>query len=207
MEHTQQDRTLALAGIYQSAKLVQEIARTGSVPDANLSALLETLFRFDANSVIEVYGDSSTVKKGLQVLVDQLSGKRQQSDMELTRYAIGLLQLEKSLSRKPSVMDELARQLQTTQDKMEYFDLTHENIIASLAEIYQQYVSPLAAKIMVKGEGDYLSQAYNANKIRAILLAGIRSAVLWRQCGGTRWQLLFSRKAYLQSAEELLRTI
>jgi high frequency lysogenization protein len=207
MEHTQQDRTLALAGIYQSAKLVQEIARTGSVSDANLSALLETLFRFDANSVLEVYGDSSTVKKGLQVLADQLSGKRQQSDMELTRYAIGLLQLEKSLSGKPSVMDELARQLQTTQDKMEYFDLTHENIIASLAEIYQQYVSPLAAKIMVKGEGDYLSQAYNANKIRAILLAGIRSAVLWRQCGGTRWQLLFSRKRYLQSAEELLRTI
>ncbi len=207
MEHTQQDRTFALAGIYQAAKLVQEIARSGSVADANLSPLLETLFRFDANSVNEVYGDSSTVKKGLQVLADQLSGKRQQSDMELTRYAIGLLQLEKSLYRKPSVMDELARQLQTTQDKMEYFDLTHENIIASLAEVYQQYVSPLAAKIMVKGEADYLSHAYNANKIRAILLAGIRSAVLWRQCGGTRWQLLFSRKRYLQSAEALLRTI
>lgn len=63
MEHTQQDRTLALAGIYQAAKLVQEIARNGSVADANLSALLETLFRFDANSVLEVYGDSSTVKK------------------------------------------------------------------------------------------------------------------------------------------------
>jgi len=207
MDHTQQDRTLALAGIYQAARLVQEIARTGSVADANLSPLLETLFRFDANSVLEVYGDSSTVKKGLQVLADQLSGKRQPSDMELTRYAIGLLQLEKSLFRKPSVMDELARQLQATQDKMEYFDLTHENIIASLAEVYQQYVSPLAAKIMVKGEADYLSQTYNANKIRAILLAGIRSAVLWRQCGGTRWQLLFSRKRYLQSAESLLRTI
>jgi high frequency lysogenization protein len=207
MQHTQQDRTLALAGIYQAAKLVQEIARTGSVADANLSALLETLFRFDANNVLEVYGDNSTVKKGLQCLSDQLSGKRQQSDMELTRYVIGLLQLEKSLSRNPSVMDELARQLQATQDKMEYFDLTHENIIASLAEVYQQYVSPLAAKIMIKGEADYLSQAYNANKIRAILLAGIRSAVLWRQCGGTRWQLLFSRKRYLQSAEALLRTI
>ncbi len=207
MEHTQQDRTLALAGIYQAAKLVQEIARTGSVANANLSPLLETLFRFDANSVLEVYGDSSTVKKGLQVLADQLSGNRQQSDMELTRYAIGLLQLEKSLSRKPSVMDELARQLQTTQDKMEYFDLTHENIIASLAEIYQQFISPLAAKIMVKGEGDYLSQTHNVNKIRAILLAGIRSAVLWRQCGGTRWQLLFSRNRYLQSAQALLKTI
>lgn len=207
MDHTQQDRTLALAGIYQAAILVQDIARTGSVANANLSALLETLFRFDANSVNEVYGDSSTVKKGLQVLVDQLSGKRQQINMELTRYAVGLLQLEKSLSRKSSVMEELARQLQSTQDKMEYFDLTHENIIASLADVYQQYVSPLAAKIMVKGEANYLSQAHNANKIRAILLAGIRSAVLWRQCGGSRWQLLFSRKRYLQSAEALLRTI
>jgi len=207
MNHNQYDRTLALAGIYQSVKLVQDIARSGSIADANMSSILETLFRFDANSVAEVYGDASTVKKGLQILVDQLSGKKQNADMEITRYAIQLLHLEKTLKKTPNIMDELSIQLEKTQSKMEYFDLTHENIIASLADIYQEYISPLGAKIMVKGEADYLSQTGQANKIRALLLAGIRSAVLWRQCGGSRWQLIFSRKSYLTSAQEILNTI
>jgi len=207
MKHTFEDRTLALAGIYQSVILVKDIARKGSVSDAHLSTLLETLFRFDANNVIDVYGDASTVKKGLQTLIDQLSGKKDSADMEITRYAIQLLSLEKALKKSPNVMQQLSEQLEKTQGKMDYFDLSHENIIASLADIYQQYVSPLSTKIMIKGEANFLSQASNANKIRALLLAGIRSAVLWRQCGGSRWQLLFSRKSYLESAQNILKTI
>jgi len=207
MKHTFEDRTLALAGIYQSVILVKDIARKGSVSDAHLSTLLETLFRFDANNVIDVYGDASTVKKGLQILIDQLSGKKDSADMEITRYAIQLLSLEKALKKSPNVMQQLSEQLEKTQGKMDYFDLSHENIIASLADIYQQYVSPLSTKIMIKGEANFLSQASNANKIRALLLAGIRSAVLWRQCGGSRWQILFSRKSYLNSAQNILKTI
>ena len=207
MNHTQEDRTLALAGIYQSVKLVQEIARNGSVSDVHISSLLETLFRFDVNTVTDVYGDTSTVKKGLQMLADQLSGKKDSTDMEITRYAIQLLNLEKALKKSPKIMQELSDQLEKTQAKMEYFAPNHENIIASLADIYQQYVSPLGAKLMIKGEANFLSQSSNANKIRALLLAGVRSAVLWRQCSGSRWQLLFSRKDYLTSAQKLLNQI
>lgn len=207
MQHTQLDKTLALAGVYQSVILVQEIAHTGSVPDVQLTALLETLFRFDANTVSEVYGDASTVRKGLKTLVEQLSGNTQQSDKEIIRYGVNLLHLEKILRRSPGTMEELASSLESTEAKMDYFDLSHENIIASLAEVYQQHISPLGPKIMVQGEHTYLSQSGNANKIRALLLAGIRSAVLWRQCGGNRWQLLFSRAKYMQSAKQLLGNI
>jgi len=207
MNHTQEDRTLALAGIYQAVKLVQEIARKGSISDAHISSLLETLFRFDVNTAADVYGDTSTVKKGLQMLADQLSGKSSATDMEITRYAIQLLNLEKALKKSPTVMQELSEKLEKTQAKMEYFDPNHENIIASLADIYQENISPLGTKLMIKGETNFLTQASNANKIRALLLAGIRSAVLWRQCGGSRWQLLFSRKDYLKSATKLLNQI
>jgi len=207
MEHTQQDKTLALAGVYQSVILVQELAHKGSVSDAQLAPLLETLFRFDASSVMDVYGDSSSVKKGLKALVEQLSGNTQQADKEIIRYGVNLLHLEKLLRRSPQTMDKLADSLQKTQEKMEYFDVNHENIIASLADIYQQLISPIGPKIMVQGDHTYLSQPANANKIRALLLAGIRSAVLWNQCGGSRLQLLFSRKKYIQSAEQLLRSV
>ncbi len=58
---------------------------------------------------------------------------------------------------------------------------------------------------MVKGEEKFLSQTNNANKIRALLLSGIRSAVLWRQVGGNRWQLLLKRKYFVSEANRILR--
>ncbi len=207
MQHSQADRTLALAGIYQSVLLVQEVARTGSVPAAQLSSMLETLFRFDASSVVEVYGDASTVKRGLKMLIEQLSGNTQNIDREIIQYGVSLLHLEKLLSKSQPLMNKLARDLEQVQGKMEYFDVSHENIVAALADIYQQDISPIGPKIMVQGEHIHLSQQSNANKIRALLFAGLRSAVLWRQCGGTRLQLLFSRKKYLASAEQILNTI
>ena len=39
--------------------------------------------------------------------------------------------------------------------------------------------------------------------IRALLLAGIRSAVLWRQLGGRRWRLVTQRQRLLQIAHDL----
>ncbi|RDH83986.1 MAG: lysogenization regulator HflD [endosymbiont of Galathealinum brachiosum] len=205
MEYNQQDRTLALAGIYQSVILVKEVANTGNVADAQLTSILETLFRFDANNVMDVYGDTSTIKKGLTALHDQLSGNQNKDDIDITRYVIQLLHLEKTLKKSPSMMDKLASELENTRSKMDYFHVSHENIIASLADIYQQHISPIGPKIMVQGEHTYLSQSRNANKIRALLFAGIRSAVLWRQCGGSRWQLLLSRKKYIDSAKALLK--
>ncbi|VAW64371.1 High frequency lysogenization protein HflD [hydrothermal vent metagenome] len=205
MQHSQTDKTLALAGIYQAAILVKAIATTGNVADAHLASILETLFRFDANKVMDVYGDVSTVKKGLKVLSDQLSGNTENMDMDITRYVIKLLHLEKALRKSPQMMDKLSDELEKTQSKVDYFHVSHENIVASLADIYQQNISPIGAKIMVQGEEIYLSQNNNANKIRALLFAGIRSAVLWRQCGGSRLQLLFSRKKYIESARQLLK--
>jgi len=82
MEHNQQDRTMALAGVYQAVILVKEVANTGNIADAQLAPILETLFRFDANKVIDVYGDNNTIKKGLNALRGQLSGNKQTIDMQ-----------------------------------------------------------------------------------------------------------------------------
>jgi len=207
MEHNQQDRTMALAGVYQAVILVKEVANTGNIADAQLAPILETLFRFDANKVIDVYGDNNTIKKGLNALRGQLSGNKQTIDMEITRTIINLLNLEKLLNKSPQMMDKLGAELETTQNKIDYFHITHDNIVASLADIYQQNISPVGPKIMIPGKEIYLSQTKNANKVRALLFAGIRSAVLWKQCGGSRWQLLLSRKKYIESAEQLLNTI
>jgi len=207
MNHNLQDRTLALAGIYQSVVLVKELANTGNVSDAHLASILETLFRFDASNVMDVYGDLNVIKKGLMTLHEQLSGEKSNIDIELTRYVINVLQLEKILRKSPLIMDKLSSELENAQSKVDYFHISHENVVASLADIYQQTISPIGPKIMVQGSHTYLSQPGNANKVRALLFSAIRSAVLWRQCGGSRWQLLLSRKKYIDCAESLLKKL
>ncbi len=47
--------------------------------------------------------------------------------------------------------------------------------------------------------------AHYADIIRALLLAGIRAAFLWRQLGGRRWRLLLQRKKLLQASQNLSR--
>ena len=60
---------------------------------------------------------------------------------------------------------------------------------------------------MITGDQDYLARTETANKIRACLLAGIRSAILWRQCGGTRWKFIFYRKKIQAELQILLKQV
>jgi high frequency lysogenization protein len=45
----------------------------------------------------------------------------------------------------------------------------------------------------------------NQHHIRALLLAGLRSALLWNQVGGKRRHFIFSRKQMLKAAQQLLQ--
>ncbi|MCW8957032.1 MAG: high frequency lysogenization protein HflD [Gammaproteobacteria bacterium] len=207
MKYSREDQTLALAGIFQAARLVQQIARNGQAPGAAIEASLESLFKIDSSNVIDIFGSPAAMTQGLKSLKQQLSGDNSKQDIEITRYVIALLHLEKKLSKSSTMLDQISQGIEKTRSQMSYFDLTHENVLASLGGLYQDTISQLSPRILVQGEHNYLSQQSNANKIRALLLAGIRAAVLWRQCGGSRLRLLFSRKTYLESAENILKGI
>jgi high frequency lysogenization protein len=206
-DYTKQDQTIALAGVMQTARLVQQLARDGKISGAAMETSLETLFKIDSNNVIDVFGSVSGVTTGLRTLRKQMSGDSKQQDLEITRYVISLLHLEKKLSRDKKMLKRIADELDRIKGQMNYFSLMHENVLASLGALYQETISTLMPRIIVQGEPSFLSQQANANKIRALLLAGIRSAVLWRQTGGNRWQFLFGRGAYLKSTNELLDKI
>ena len=59
---------------------------------------------------------------------------------------------------------------------------------------------------MIRGEQSHLLNENTAARIRTLLLAGIRSAVLWQQLGGGKWKLFLKRKKYVPVAENLLRS-
>ncbi len=197
------ERTLALAGMFQAAALVRSLATTGQVDNSDMEASLETLFVTDPENTLAVYGRVENLYTGLQTLIQQLNGKSQR-DMDIARYVISLLHLCNKLMKNKAMMSQLAEGVERARAQLAHFPLTHENVIANLAGTYSDTISKLQPKIMVAGDSRYLSDSTNANKVRALLLAGMRSAVLWRQLKGSRWQILLQRNRFVQEAKYLL---
>ncbi|HEY9018459.1 high frequency lysogenization protein HflD [Thiomicrospira sp.] len=207
--YTDQDRSLALTGIYQTAKLVFDLATTGKLDEQAYQTSINSLFVDNPSSTLDVYGnDAKNIQVGVKTLLSQMGATDAEEirNLEVTRYALNLILLERSLAKDNSALDKVANTLDTARNQRAHFDDWHENVIASIARAYTENVSQLSPRIMVKGQHGHLQKPQNANKIRALLLAGIRSAMLWRQVGGTRWGLLWNRKKYLQNAQALYRS-
>ncbi|MFM7784178.1 MAG: DUF489 family protein, partial [Gammaproteobacteria bacterium] len=87
--------------------------------------------------------------------------------------------------------------------KSQHFASRFDEMAASLAGIYQEQVSTLRYRIQVSGSAAQLQDPRVAERIRAMLLAGLRAAVLWRGLGGSRLDLLLGRGRLLTACEDL----
>jgi high frequency lysogenization protein len=206
------DQVLALAGIFQSAHFVQQLAREGRADTDALRASIQSILALDAPDVETIYGGARGVRLGLELLGTKLSGKTKPTDIEMARYVVAMMQIEGALRRRPAMLDDIRQGIDAARAQMKFFendtpaDGVHPLLMEKLAQVYSQTISTLTPRIMVSGEHGHLSNPAIAAKVRAALLAGIRSAVLWRQLGGRRWQLLFSRGKIARAAAELLAT-
>ncbi len=198
------DRCIALAALFQATHLVARIARYGSADPSATEASIFSLFQIDADSTETVFGGVQGVAVGLHRLQAHLSGAAR-DDMETSRYVVALLYLERKLMKQNAMIEKIKSGIELATRRLEHFPMLHENILAQLADIYAETISTLQPRIMVQGEPLHLQNRDNINLIRALLLAGIRAALLWRQCGGTRWQLLLGRRRIAATVEELLR--
>jgi high frequency lysogenization protein len=203
MARTLDDAAIALAGTFQAAWLVNEVALRGKVPPAPFACIIESVFAIDPPDTPSVYGGVANLDIGLGLLERHLSGRPPAEEMQIIRYVLGVLHLERKLVSNRELMDRLGAGIRRIRGQAEHFSTTHENVIAALADLYVNTVSTLTPRIIVGGEHGHLSQPANANRVRALLLAAMRSAVLWRQNGGTRIQLLFRRRQIATAAQRL----
>lgn len=197
------DRTLALAGIYQAASLVAQVARQGHCSGEAKKASLFSLLQVDAESTAAVYGGLKGLELGLLTLYRQLTDSAK-GDLDVTRYAIQLIQMNGALGKRPPMLATISEGLKEAEQRKALFGLTHPNTIAHFADIYTRTISTLQPRILVHGDPTHLNNPDNANQIRTFLLAGIRSAMLWRQCGGNRFQILFGRNRISRLVQQLL---
>lgn len=204
MIQNSKNRALALAGVFQAASQVHSIAYTGSSDSAAFEASIGSIFKIDADDVEAVYGGRRGVRLGLQQLHRQIRGSKESREIEIAKYVVSLLYLERKLRRNQRMLQQLREGIDHAAQQVTHFGMLHANVLASLADTYLQTISSLKPRILVNGEHVHLSNQDNANRIRALLMAGIRSIVLWRQCGGNRWQLIFGQKAIGRDAARLL---
>jgi len=199
------DRTLALAGLFQSVRLVQQTARGEPRDQETTAASIGSIFNTDPASVVGVYGDFEALRTGLEVLVRQLGSDSKKRDLELTRYAVTLMHLEHRLNRKPELLETISSGIETCKQHIDSDREQQPTLIAALADIYTQTISTMKPRILVSGEPTVLDNLDSKNMVRALLLAGIRAAVLLRQSGGTRLKLMFQSRQMHDCARELLQ--
>ncbi|GAB1620766.1 high frequency lysogenization protein HflD [Agarivorans albus] len=207
MSNAINDRVIAFAGICQAAKLVQDVARTSNCEEAGLKTSLGSILITNPNETVEVFGSLEQLKLGLGVMSGQLSNQQEKRNAEITRYLVSLLALERRLNKRPDLMNMMGERIGQLDRQLQHFDLLDQQVLGGIADIYSDIISPLGPRIQVAGNVSYLQQPVVQHKVRALLLAGIRASVLWRQLGGQRRQLLFSRKNYFQQTTQLLHTI
>lgn len=202
-----EQQVIALAGVAQAARLVDQISKTGSYPIEFLAPSINSVFVFDPVTAADIFGGIPGVKLGLQNLSNLLADKNARENHDLVRYVFSLIYLERKFVANPDMMGVVRARLEHTNFRAEHFSNNVNELCHSISGIYQDTLSHEKFRIKVTGSAQHLQNSRNADIIRALLLAGIRAAFLWRQLGGHRWRLLLQRRKLLQTSQNLSREL
>lgn len=199
------EKTLALAGVAQAASMVHRHATGESVSPDELEMACKAILNLNPNSTEAVFGVKGNLWTGIQLLRQFNQQGNKDIAPPVIKYFSGMVQLALKLQKQPQRMSELGKLLAQVERQIEYFDdITHEAVIGGVAKAYQEVISTMGYRIHVVGNPQVLQQERNAQIIRTLLLFGIRSAILWRQTGGSRLDILLRRKQTAEACTQLL---
>ena len=188
---------LALSAVGQAAYMVKQLAHHGMVGQDKLNTMVRSTFVQNPHTLEDIYGNVSRLNLGMQVLQEIIRNEGGSLvTPEVTRYFLGILHLERKLSSQRGMLNSIGDKLSDiAHPDLGDPDLASPDVLQALASVYQDTLSTLSFRIQVTGEMQQLKNEDVAKKIRAVLLSGIRAAVLWQQVGGRRWHLLFKRNS------------
>ncbi|MEX0619698.1 MAG: high frequency lysogenization protein HflD [Pseudohongiellaceae bacterium] len=199
---------IALAAVAQCTFLVHRLASRGSASDDEMVACVNPLLVMNPGTVADVYPFVSRLGLGLQTLQDMFSNEKMRENSNVIRYTLGVLELSRRVMINKPVQSALRRELQLLDPLTDDADhATSDAFYQQAAGIYQRTISTLPFRVQVQGNVEYLKDDHVADRIRTLLLAGIRSAVLWSQLGGRRWHLVVYRKKIKDCVTRIRRSL
>jgi len=195
------DQCIALAGICQSAALVHRTAHGLATSSREIEPLVTSIFATDPRTIEDVYGSVNDLRSGIAAASEMLS-KPSPDLAPALKYVMALFDIEARLRARA----ELAQTLRNGIDELRTSSTDRgESIFVPLSALYQRTISTLDRRVHVSGSPEFLQRNEVAAKIRALLLAGVRSAWLWHQSGGRRWHLIFRRSTIRNMLTTLAR--
>lgn len=204
MSHTPRDRALALAGLFQAAQQVDRLGRTGDADESAAATIIESIFRTEAETTEAVYGSAANVRPGLELVMRVMTNETADAERGATRYAAALMHLDRKLARRDDLLASIGKGIDGARHQLEHYGPAHPNLLANLADVYVHTVGQLGPRIIVTGDQNHLKSTRVVEQIRSLLLGGIRSAVLWRQVGGSRLKMILGRSRLVEATEGLL---
>lgn len=196
--------TMALAGVTQAAILVQQFASTGKCDEHAFNTMIQSIYQIESDDVPSIYGGVENLQLGCAALNKLFANSQSKQQREVSRYVVSIMHAAKLLMQDKAMVMTLQKKIKYATSQAEFFDPTHPSVINSLGHIYKDTISSFKFRIHVVGPTSIIGNEENMAKIRALLLAGIRSAVLWQQVGGTKWQFLFSRRKIAKCARMMI---
>ena len=191
------EQAVALAAVFQACELVSQLANTGEASSSDMSLCMAALLNQNPDSISSLYGPASGLKLGMDSMERLFSDSNEKSKKdsgETLRYMVSILYLARKLSSDKEMLNKISSGIENAERQAQHFSITHDNVYANIASLYQDTVSTLRLRIQVSGSSGYLQQPAVAQRIRCLLFAAIRSAFLWQQLGGKRIHLAFYRK-------------
>jgi high frequency lysogenization protein len=193
-----EERTIALAGVLQACQQVQSLARTGVADGAVYASAMQSVLVLDAMSTPAVFGGLGGVRSGLKLIEQGVFNSPEMSHLEVLRYMMSILQLQKQLYTDQQKFSQFGQAI----DRLSSF--SEDDLANAFSEVYQAHISILRPQIIVQGEQEHLQQDGVPEQVRTMLLAAVRSAVLWQQKGGGKFRLVWERTRMRQAAKGLL---
>ena len=191
------EQAVALAAVFHACELVSQLANTGEASSDEMSLCMSALLNQNPDSLSQIYGPVSGLKLGMdsmERLFSDGSEETKKDSGEILRYVVSILYLARKLSSDKEMLDKIATGIENAERQSQHFSITHDNVYANIASLYQDTVSTLRLRIQVSGSSGYLQQPAVAERIRCLLFSAIRSAFLRQQLGGKRIHLAFYRK-------------
>ena len=202
------DQAIALAGVFQACQLVDNLARTGTIPLEQLSIEVNSLLEQNPASTEAIfsYGKhnaASNLTIGIETIQQLFRDKTKNRRPDTLRYVIGVMHLQRKVGKDTAMLEQVGKGIERAKAQAEHFTLSHDNVIANIADVYQNTISTQRYRIQVSGQAGHLQQTSVANRVRCLLFAAIRAAILWQQLGGRRWHFLVFRGHLLKHLETL----
>ena len=199
-----QYQTLALASMFQSATLINQLAHGESINQASFDCSLDSLFTGDAKSTEEIFGYGDGLIQGLKTMSSYLGGEHSRPEKLIVYYVLTMIKVESRMLKNAEVVQQIQQGLSKIEQDAQDFEMSRASTIHKIDGLYQKTISQIKPRVMVQGDQTHLSVSETTSKIRTLLFSGIRASVLWRQLGGSRVKLIFTRKKYIHEAKQFL---